>query len=154
MLHQFDEILARHPLFKAFDAETIALFAGCARNEHFRPATRIYAEGAAADRFFIITHGDVALEVSTPEREPLIVETLHDGDLFGWSWMVPPYKHSNDAMALSEVRAISLDGSCLRGKCEANPALGYRMFQEWVPHLITRLRSLRLQTLDLYGVKA
>jgi CRP/FNR family transcriptional regulator, cyclic AMP receptor protein len=152
-IRHFDEILAEHPLFKSFDAETIALFAGCAKNEHFRAGQRIYSEGAPADRFFIVTHGDVALEIATPEREPIITETVHTGELFGWSWMLPPYRHTNDAMALNDVRAISLDGACLRGKCETNPALGYTMFQNWVPHLITRLQSLRMQVLDLYGVK-
>lgn len=152
-IHHFDEILAAHPLFKSFDAETIALFAGCAKNEHFRAGTRIYAEGAPADRFFILQHGDVSMEIATPRSEPLIVETLSDGELFGWSWLVPPYRHTNDAVALTEVRAISLDGACLRAKSEANPALGYKMFQSWVPHLATRLKSLRLQVLDLYGTK-
>ncbi|MDE3080942.1 MAG: cyclic nucleotide-binding domain-containing protein [Paracoccaceae bacterium] len=152
-IRRFDDILAAHPLFKGFDADTIALFAGCAKHEHFAPGSRIFAEGAPADRFFILTKGDVALEIATPERAPLIVETLHPGDLFGWAWMTPPYRHTNDAVAQSEVRAISLDGACLRRKCEATPALGYRMFQEWVPHLMTRIRALRLQTLDLYGVK-
>ena len=66
---------------------------------------------------------------------------------------MPPYRHTNDAVALTEVRAISLDGACLRGKCETNPALGFKMFQTWVPHLATRLKSLRLQVLDLYGTK-
>lgn len=151
-IRHFDSILAEHPLFRGFDAETIALFAGCAKNEHFIPGARIYAEGATADRFFILTHGDVALEIATPARGALIVETLHPGDLFGWSWLVAPGTHANDAVALTEVRAISLDAACLGAKCAANPALGYRMFQEWVPHLLTRLRSLRLQMLDLYGV--
>ncbi len=153
-VRRFDQILAEHPLFQSFDAATIALFAGCAKHEHFRKGERIYSEGTPADRFYIVTHGDVALQLATPEREPLITETVHAGEMFGWSWMIAPFRHSNDAVALNEVRAISLDGKCLRGKCDASPALGYTMFQHWVPHLLTRMQSLRLQVLDLYGVKA
>jgi CRP-like cAMP-binding protein len=151
-IRRFDTILAEHPLFRGFDADTVALFAGCAKNEHFAPGARIYAEGAMADRFYILTHGDVALEIASPGRGALIVETLHPGDLFGWAWLMAPGTHANDATALTEVRAISLDAACLRRKCAADPALGYRMFQEWVPHLMARLRALRLQLLDLYGV--
>ena len=35
-IHGFEEILSEHPVFKDFDKETLALLAGCARNEHFR----------------------------------------------------------------------------------------------------------------------
>ncbi len=152
-IHSFDEILADHPLFKAFDPATVSLLAGCARNEHFTPGGPIYSEGDAADRFFILRHGDVAIEIATPERAPLIVETLHAGDVFGWSWMIPPFRHTSDARAVTEVRAISLDGACLRRKCDETPALGYQLFQHWLPHLARRMRALRLQLLDLYGTR-
>ncbi|MDE3028196.1 MAG: cyclic nucleotide-binding domain-containing protein [Paracoccaceae bacterium] len=152
--HGFEEILADHPLFKSLDAAALALLAGCARNEHFEQGATIYAEGGTADRFFILRHGDVAMEIATPERSALIVETLHPGDVFGWSWMITPFRHTSDARALSDVRAISLDGACLRRKCDENPALGYALFQNWIPHLAQRMRALRLQVLDLYGTKA
>lgn len=151
--HGFEETLSQHPLFRNFDAETMALLVGCARNEHFVRGATIYSEGSSADRFFILRHGDVAMEIATPERDPLIVETVHDGDVFGWSWMVPPYRHSSNARALNDVRAISLDAVCLRTKCEANPVLGYQLFKHWLPHLAGRMRALRLQLLDLYGSK-
>jgi CRP/FNR family transcriptional regulator, cyclic AMP receptor protein len=153
-IHGFEEVLAEHPVFKDFDAETLALLAGCARNEHFAAGTTIYAEGGGADRVYILRHGDVAIEISTAERASLIVETLHEGDVLGWSWMVPPFRHQSDARALTEVRAVSLDAVCLRGKCDANPVLGYRLFQHLLPHMALRVRALRMQLLDLYGAKA
>ena len=152
-IHGFEEILAGHPVFKDFDKETLALLAGCARNEHFKAGTPIYGEGSPADKVFILREGDVAVEISAPERAPIIVESLHAGDVLGWSWMIPPYKHMSEARAVSDVRAVSLDATCMRGKSEDNPALGYQMFKHWLPHMASRVRALRMQLLDVYGAK-
>jgi CRP/FNR family cyclic AMP-dependent transcriptional regulator len=151
--HGFVELLASHPVFKDFDEATLALLAGCARNEHFAAGSTIYGESDGADKVYILRHGDVAVEIATPERAPLIVETLHAGDVLGWSWMVPPYRHMSNARALADVRAVSLDAICLRGKCDENPILGYRMFQHLLPHMARRVTALRLQLLDLYGTR-
>ena len=152
-IHSVGEILAAHPLFKGLDPETLALFAGCARNEHFRAGETIYSEGEDANKAYLIREGDVAVEISAPNHEPLVVETVRAGEVLGWSWMVAPYKHMSDTRALNDVRAVSLDAVCMRGKSETNPALGYHMFQHLVPHMAKRFRALRLQLLDVYGMK-
>lgn len=152
-IHGVGEILAVHPVFKAFDRETLDLLAGCARNEHFRAGETIYAEGDAAEKVYLIREGDVAVEISAPQHEPLVVETVRAGDVLGLSWMVPPYKHMSDARALNDVRAISLDAVCMRRKSETSPELGYQMFQHLVPHMFSRFRALRMQLLDVYGTR-
>lgn len=152
-IHGLEDILAEHPVFCAFDKATLEFLAGCARNEHFRAGERIFAEGDPAEKVFLLRQGDVAVEIATPERSPIIVETLHAGDVLGWAWMVPPYRHMSDARALSEVRAVSLGATCTRAKCDENPVLGYQMFQHLLPHMAARVRVLRLQLLDMYGPK-
>lgn len=152
-IHSVGEILAAHPVFRDFDSETLDLLAGCARNEHFHAGQTIYSEGDEANKVFLIRDGDISVEISAPQHNPIVVETLRAGDVLGWSWMVPPYQHMSDARALNEVRAISLDAVCMRGKSENNPALGYQMFKHFVPHMATRFRALRMQLLDVYGTK-
>ena len=146
-----DILLAEHPVFSQFDAPTLTLLAGCARNVRFRAGEPIFAEGDPADTVFVLRKGDVAVEIAAPERAPIIVETLHAGDLLGWSWMIPPYRHMSDARAASDVSAVSLDANCMRNKCEQEPVLGYRMFQTLMPHMAVRMRAMRMQLLDLYG---
>jgi len=153
-IHGIEEILAEHPVFRSFDADTQKLLAGCGRNEHFAAGDTIFREGEDTEKVYILRTGDVAIEIAAPERAPMIVETLHAGDVLGWSWLVPPYRSMSDAVALTDVRAVSLEANCVRGKCDENPALGYQMFQNWLPHLTKRVRAQRLQLLDLYGAKA
>jgi CRP-like cAMP-binding protein len=152
-IHGFKEILSKHPVFRDFDEDALDLLAGCARNEHYHAGATIYAEGDAANELYILRNGDVAVEISTAERAPIIVETLQAGEVLGWSWMVPPYKHMSDARAQTDVRAVTLDAICMRGKCDENPVLGYHLFKHLLPHMAKRVRVLRMQLLDLYGAK-
>lgn len=152
--HGFDEILSSHPVFRDFGQDTLELLAGCARNAHFKAGQAIFGEGDPADKIYIVRKGDIAVEISNPQTKPMIVETLHDGDILGWSWLVPPYQHMSDARAVTDVRAVSLDAVCLRRKCEENPILGYQMFKHWLPPMARRMRAMRMQLLDLYGTRA
>jgi hypothetical protein len=76
---------------------------------------------------------------------------LHDGELLGWSWLVPPYRVAFDARAMAATHAIALDGACLRGKCEADPALGYALLKILSTVFVERLQDTRLRLLDVYG---
>jgi CRP-like cAMP-binding protein len=152
--HDMKALLAAHPLLAGFDAETVAQLAGCARNLTWRAGETIFREGDPADRAFILRAGDVAVEIAAPGRAPMVVETLHPGDVLGWSWLTPPHRAMADARAMTDVRAIALDAACLRRKCDESPALGYQMFKAWLPHLAARMKAQRLQMLDLYGADA
>jgi CRP-like cAMP-binding protein len=93
----------------------------------------------------------VALEIVAPQRGPIIVETLGEGDILGWSWLIPPYNWHFDARAVELTRAIALDGKCLRTKCEADHDLGYELLKRFTNIMEQRLEATRLQLLDIYG---
>ncbi|MEX5728770.1 CRP/FNR family cyclic AMP-dependent transcriptional regulator [Rhodovulum iodosum] len=150
-LRTIRELLAEHPLFARFDGATLDELAGCARTEQFDSGALVLREGETADKVFLLRAGDVAVEMATPGQPPMIMETLHPGDLLGVSWLVAPYRHMADARALSNVRALSLDAACLREKCDAIPAVGYAFFRAWAPHVAQRMRAQRMRLLDLYG---
>ena len=81
----------------------------------------------------------------------MTIETIEGGEVLGWSWLFPPYRTFFDARALNAVRALSLDGSCLRTKCEKDPAFGYELLKRFAGVVISRLEATRMQLLDLYG---
>jgi CRP-like cAMP-binding protein len=98
-----------------------------------------------------VRHGSVAVETFVPARGPMMIETIEAGEVIGWSWLFPPYRWHFDARALTQVRATSFDGACLRGKCDSDPALGYTLMSRFAQVLIERLQWTRLRLLDLYG---
>ena len=146
-----DLMLKEHPFFDGFDTDALELLAGCAANERFDAGELIARERMPADKFYVIRHGSVALEIRVPGREPLIVETLHEGEILGWSWIVPPYLWHYDARAVTLTRAVSLDAACLRGKCDADHSLGYEFYARVVPVMASRLAATRLRLVDMYA---
>src|SRR5512144_1223367 len=103
----------------------LELIAGCAQNRAFEDGSYLLREGDAADTFYVIRYGRVALETHVPQRGALTIETIDDGDLLGWSWLVPPFRVDFDGRAIGNVHTVAFDAVCLRGKADADPALGY-----------------------------
>ncbi len=150
-METMDQILAEHPFLKDLAPEYLQLLAGCAKNVRFNEGEVIFRENGEANEFYLIRHGKVALDIYAPPRGTLTIETLREGDILGWSWLIPPYKWRFEARAVELTRALALDGACLRGKCEADKALGYELLKRFSGVIAQRLESTRLQLLDLYG---
>jgi CRP-like cAMP-binding protein len=142
-----DDVIALHALTPAHRAA----IAGCASNRVFEHDATLLREGASADAFYLLRDGAVAVETEVPGRGAVTVETLHAGDLLGWSWLLPPYRSSFGARALERTRVIAVDGPCLRAKCDADPTLGYDLLKVLAAIFTDRLQDTRLRLLDLYA---
>ncbi len=151
MPRQLDQLLVDVPFFDGLGEDELALLAGCARNVRFDAGAYVFREGDPADVFYVVRHGSVALEAFVPAGGPVMIETIDAGEVLGWSWLFPPYRWHFDARALATVRATAFDGACLRDKCAADPALGYRLMGRFAQVLIERLQWTRLRLLDVYG---
>ena len=145
------DLLRAHPFFAGLDEGTVDLLQGCAINVHFRSGEHLFHEGEHADRLFVLRAGRVALDVHLPGRGDQVVATVEAGEVVGWSWLVPPYRWFFDARAVTDVSAVSIDATCLRARCEEDPALGYALMQRVAQVMYSRLQSARVRMLDLYG---
>lgn len=149
-MKSIEDLVREHPFFQGLDAAYIRLIADCGKNVHFAAGDTIFREGEAADFFFLLRAGRVALQTAFPGKSRTL-QTLSAGDVLGWSWLFPPYRWHYDAKALKSVRAVALDGACLRRKCEADPKLGYEMMKRFSRIMLERLQATRMQLLDVYG---
>jgi CRP-like cAMP-binding protein len=146
-----EAVLERVPLFADLEPGDLELLAGCASNVRFEAGESIYRQGDPADRFWVVRHGRVALDMYVPQRGPVTIQTLGEGDLLGWSWLVPPYQRNLDAYAQVLTRAVAFDASCLRGKCVEDPRLGFLMMQKFASLMVKTLKATQLQLMDIYG---
>jgi CRP-like cAMP-binding protein len=150
-LETLERLLAEHDLFHDLDPRYVTLLTGCAANVRFDAGAFLFREGEPADRFFVVREGRVALEIAAPGRGPIVIQTLSEDDVIGYSWLFPPYRWRFDARAIEPTRALALDGECLRGKCDYDPVLGYEMMKRFAGIALERLQATRLQLLDVYG---
>ncbi|HEV2583007.1 MAG TPA: cyclic nucleotide-binding domain-containing protein [Ktedonobacteraceae bacterium] len=147
-----EPILANHPFFKGFGPRYMQLITGCASNVRFPAESYIFREGEPASSFYIIRRGKVALEAAAAQRGSVVIQTIEEGEVLGWSWLFPPYRWHFDARTIEETRAIALDGVCLREKAEADHDFGYELVKRVALIMMERLQATRLQALDIYDV--
>ena len=152
-METLERIIAEHPFFMGLEEYYTGLLTGCAANVRFQPGSYIFKEGEEANEFYLLRSGRVALEIFGAAHKPHVVETLEEGDILGWSWLLPPYVWKFHAHAVHETRAIALDGKCLRTKCEQNHDLGYEVLKRFAQIMERRLEATRMQLLDVYAVK-
>lgn len=146
-----DRLICEHPLFAGMSPDYCELIAGCARNVRFDKGEYLFRESEPANEFFLVRRGRVALELIAPGRGPIRFLTVNPGEIAGVSWLVPPYRWLYDAQALELIRAVSIDGACLRQKAEENHDLGYEMMKRFMTMLVQRLHAAQLQILDVYS---
>jgi CRP-like cAMP-binding protein len=143
-------VLEEHQFLKGLSLDQTRVLVSCVKNLRFREGDFLLHEGQDADVFYLLRTGRVALEVHVPGRGPTRMESLGSGDVLGLSWLVPPHRAHVDARASEPVVALAFDGSCLRGKMDADPALGYALSRRILAEAYKRLERVRLARVDVY----
>jgi len=145
-----EQLLIDQPFLQGIPPTKLAAMAECAHLVTFRAGEYFFHEGEPADHFYIITHGQAALEVHVPGRGPQIIQTVSANEVVGWSWLFPPYRWHLDGRAQTLIRAIDFNGLCLRGKCDSDHDLGYELMTRFAQTIVTRLQATRLQLIEAY----
>lgn len=144
-----EPILKKHPFFKDLEQEYLDFIAGCAMNVVFKEGELIMKENDSADKFFLIREGMVAIDIPVSKERSITIQTVGEGDIVGWSWLIPPYRYRFNCRIVKDVRAIVLDGKCLREKCEKNHDMGYELLKRLASVFTQRLESTRKQIVSL-----
>lgn len=147
------DILLESSFFNDLPERYLDTIAGCGKNVHFDEGAYLAHEGDQANDFYLIRRGLARIEIHIPSQGAQSIQTLHPGDIAGWSWIFPPYKWQFDLKVIEPLSAVALDGQCLRNKCEVDTCLGYFLMKRFAKIMTERLKATRIQLLDVYGQK-
>jgi CRP/FNR family transcriptional regulator, cyclic AMP receptor protein len=145
-----EEELAVARMFRNLSPEQLKAVAELGEEVEFADGRALMIEGDPADAFFLIRDGFVALEMQAPAGT-ITIETLHNGDPVGWSWLFEPYLTHFDARSRGTTRAIKFDAAALRRRSAEDAQLGYELMRSFTSVIVERLHATRLQLLDVYG---
>jgi CRP-like cAMP-binding protein len=148
---EIKDLIVAHPFFEGMVPDMIELIAGCGKNVVFREGEHLARRDTEADCFFAIRHGTVALELHVPPAGQVMIQTVREGEIVGWSWIFPPYRWTFDVHAVELVRAVRFDASCLKKKCDDDPATGYDIMKRFAVILGKQIDAIHLQLMDVYG---
>lgn len=149
-MDDLERSLLAHPFLRDLAPEHARFLVGCAKNARFAPGDYLMKEGQDEHALFLVRRGCVALEVTEPGREPVVVETVGPGDVLGVSWLFRGHATHLDCRARESTVCFELDGDCIKKKMEADPALGYALTSRLLERVYDRLARARLQKLDVY----
>ena len=140
--------LAQHAFLAGLDKRYLHQLAELASNKSFKALEMIFHEGLQANEFYHICKGKVALETALLGCDALVIQTLGEGEVLGWSWLLPPYQWHYSARALEPTQVIALDGAALRTLCEQDHDLGFEMMKRFALVIVQRLAATRASFLS------
>jgi len=108
-------------------------------------------EGEITEAFWVVLAGRVALRMLVPERGMVTILTVEQGDIVGWSAIVPPHRATTTAIAIEPVRLLEIRGKDLRALLHGDHALASSVYPRVLQAVGRRLSATRLQLLDLFA---
>jgi CRP-like cAMP-binding protein len=141
-------IKKEHPFVGDLSPEHIQRLLAGATVLEFGPGEIIFREGEPADRLYLIESGQIELESHSSGRHMEQLETLHDGDAIGWSWLFPPFAWHFQARATLTTRVICCNGSRLLVEAEEDHDFGYELMKRVSQIVIHRLQASRKQLIE------
>ena len=145
-----ETILREHASLREIPDAYVGVLVSCVTSRRFGSGEYLFRLGDPARRFFLIRSGTVSIEYPVPGRAPDPIQTLSEGDLVGWSWLLEPHTRHFDARALDEVRTLCFDGDRLLGHASRDHEFGYHVLRQFAGVVTRRLRATQLQLLDLH----
>jgi CRP/FNR family transcriptional regulator, cyclic AMP receptor protein len=143
------EALAAHRFLRGMSREYLEKLASHTQWVTVTTGQYLGREHEAANAFYLIQSGQVAIEMATPHDGRVRLQTIAPGEVVGWSWLVPPHRWQFDARTLDPVQALALDAESLRWRCHHDPDLGYELLQRLVGVIASRLAATRRKLLEV-----
>jgi len=148
---EIEAVLKAHKFFMDLDPQQLGAIADCVSEVQYNAGDYIFKEGQPSEQFELIRSGEVALEIFAPGKGPVVIQTIGENAILGWSWLVPPYKKQYDARVIKLVRALKFDGKRIRALCEQDTKMGYELLKRFSKIMSDRLWAARIQILDVYA---
>lgn len=135
--------LSEHPFLSGMSVQRLQRLNTVASAEVLPAGAVIFREGEQASRLYLVRRGRVSIEVHAPDRHGIVVDTLGDGEVLGWSWLLSPYRWAFDARAAQLVQVITLDAAWLRTEMGRDAAFGMEVLGRMTAVMGRRLAKAR-----------
>jgi CRP-like cAMP-binding protein len=153
--------IADFAIFSDLSPDQRAAIARLGRIEQFDRGEEIFQQDTPATLFYGLLEGEIDLVLKVEEQvlqhqidyeealtvrhevieKPVVVDTLHRGDVFGWSSLVTPSGiMTATARCRQPSQALVIPGAELLKLFSADPSLGYRFMERLVGIISSRLR--------------
>jgi CRP/FNR family cyclic AMP-dependent transcriptional regulator len=137
--------LSDHPFLSSIPVSSLRRLATHVQSHTYSAGEQLFREGQIANRFFLIRHGLVRLDLEVAGRGQVEVETLGSDAALGWSWLFSPYRWHLTATAVERTSMLLFDTDTLQIVMASDPPLGYELMRRFSAVMFDRLIATRQQ---------
>jgi len=142
------DTIRNHTFFAGLDGAILDYLENCATEREVSANEVLFRFDDPADRFYVVVSGEITVEVAAIEGPPLELQLLGPGKILGWSWLIPPYRWSFQARAVTPSTVIEFDGAAILLKCEQDPVFGYALMKRFSGLMSDRLTAARRRMME------
>ncbi|HWG65479.1 MAG TPA: Crp/Fnr family transcriptional regulator [Streptosporangiaceae bacterium] len=140
-----EDVLSRAPLFEALDDEGARDLRSRVADVELTRGERLFDEGDAGDRLYVILDGKMKLTRSAPDGRENLLSVLGPGEMFGELSLFDPRPRTSSAVAVTDARLAALAHDDLRIWLTGRPDISLHLLQA----LAQRLRRTNDVMADL-----
>ena len=142
---QADDVLREAPLFEALSEEDARALRSGVIDVHLDRGERLFAEGDAGDKLYIILVGKIKLTKAAPDGRENLLSVHGPGEMFGELSLFDPRPRTSSATAVTNARLAGLAHDDLRTWLSSRPEVAMHLLQA----LAQRLRRINEVKADL-----
>jgi len=150
-LNSIKEALKSSEIFQGLTDEELDKLLPLCQEQFYETGTEMFCEGAACRYVQTLKSGKVALEteltISRSAAERATIDVLSHGSSFCWSALMEPHVLTSSGRCLEETEIIALDGDKLKALLDENPRMGYKVANNLVKVVASRLQHTK-QTME------
>lgn len=157
------EQLIRYPFFAGFNHDQLSVLATAGQMISVDEGHYFFYEGDQLDKLYLIVKGKVAINIGVPNKgsagdvrdhilgnlvmDDIAVSTVDEGQLFGWSAMIPPHESTASAQTITECQVMAFDCHELKNHFQTDCEFAYIMMVKVADVIRQRLRDMHVQSL-------
>jgi signal transduction histidine kinase len=126
------------------------------QEQFYEQGTEMFCEGVQCNYVQTLKSGKVALEtelsISRSSVERATIDVLSPGASFCWSALMEPNVLTSSGRCLEKTEIVALDGNKLRALLNENPQMGYKVANNLVRVVASRLENTKQTTERILSV--
>lgn len=157
------ELLRRYPFFAGFNPDQIDDLARVAEEIAVNSGHQFISEGKRLANFYLVLEGTVGVIIKVPDKEieqsltrhitnnfiskDVTVSTVGEGEVFGWSALIPPNISTANVKSLTSCRVLVFDYQELQPIINEDCCFGHLLTLKAAQIIRDRLRDKRIESL-------
>lgn len=157
------ELLRRYPFFAGFTRDQLDDLARVAEEITVEADHQFISEGERLTRFYLVLEGTIGIIIKIPDREyvqtltrqitndlitrDVTVSTVAEGEVFGWSALIPPNLATAIVKSLTPSRVMAFDYKQLQPIIAEDCCFGHLLTLKAAQIIRDRLRDAHIESL-------